>query len=156
MRVRIASPADLVSGLMFAAIGIGALVIGSDYPIGTMRRMGPGMLPLLLGALLTAVGLGLSIQSLLMSREDGAEIEVVGLQSLRAAFFVTASLIVFALMIRQAGLFLSTIAMVLIATRAERGYPVLMAAIVAIALAGITALIFVYALGLPFRLWPRF
>ena len=33
---------DLLSGLLFLAIGIGAIVVARDYPFGTPMRMGSG------------------------------------------------------------------------------------------------------------------
>jgi fumarylpyruvate hydrolase len=49
---------------------------------------------------------------------------------------------------------LDVIALVLLATRAEPGYPILSAVMLAVAMAVLSTGIFVYALGLPFRIWP--
>ena len=43
------SPKDFVAGLMFIAIGIAAIVIASNYTLGTAARMGPGYFPRILG-----------------------------------------------------------------------------------------------------------
>ena len=48
------SPKDLVAGLMFIAIGITAIVIASNYTLGTAARMGPGYFPRILSILLIA------------------------------------------------------------------------------------------------------
>lgn len=155
MRMTVKSPADLASGLMFAAIGVGALVVGGDYPVGEFRRMGPGMLPTILGWLLTVAGVGLTVQSLLVGGpRDMVEIRAPHFTALRAVLFVLGALLVFALLVRPAGLFLAVVALVLVSTRAEPGYPVLTALILSLAMAVLAVAIFVWGLGLPFKVWP--
>ena len=49
-------PKDFFAGLLFIAFGIAAIVIGSNYALGTAARMGPGYFPRILGILLIALG----------------------------------------------------------------------------------------------------
>ena len=35
-------PKDFFSGLIFVAFGLAAIIIGSNYSLGTEARMGPG------------------------------------------------------------------------------------------------------------------
>ena len=51
-------PKDFFAGLLFIAFGIAAIAIGSNYPLGTAARMGPGYFPRILGILLIALGRG--------------------------------------------------------------------------------------------------
>lgn len=166
MRLRVTSPADLTSALMFAVVGAGALYIAFDYPLGSMRRMGPGLFPISVSVLLIAVGAGLALQSIRLDREAGASEEerararseaaalsLPAFSTIRAAFFSLAALLVFALTMPRFGLVPATLALVLIATRAEPDYPLLSAIILAVAMAALSAGVFVFGLGLPFRLW---
>ena len=57
-------PKDFYSGLIFIAFGIGAIVIGSNYALGTAARMGPGYFPRMLGILLIVLGAALSLRAL--------------------------------------------------------------------------------------------
>ena len=50
---------DYYGGALMMAIGIGAMVQGRHYSIGTLSRMGPGYFPVALGAILTLVGLAI-------------------------------------------------------------------------------------------------
>jgi uncharacterized membrane protein YjgN (DUF898 family) len=152
--MRVKSQSDFVSGLLFAGIGGGALVLGLEYPAGSVHRMGPGMLPLLVSALLIAVGLALAVQSFIAGDDEGAEVALPGWETYRALFFVLLALAAFGLLVRPAGLFLATVALVLVSSRAEPRYSLLQAAILSIALAVMVVAIFVYGLGLPFRIWP--
>ncbi|MHB8493814.1 MAG: tripartite tricarboxylate transporter TctB family protein [Casimicrobiaceae bacterium] len=54
--LRIRHPKDFWSGALFIAVGVGAIVLGSKYTLGSAARMGPGYFPRLLGILLVALG----------------------------------------------------------------------------------------------------
>ena len=45
-------PKDFYSGLIFIGFGLAAIIIGSNYAMGTAARMGPGYFPRILGILL--------------------------------------------------------------------------------------------------------
>jgi hypothetical protein len=47
---------DIVGGTLVLLIGIGAMVQGQTYSIGTLNRMGPGYFPVALGAILAGIG----------------------------------------------------------------------------------------------------
>jgi hypothetical protein len=47
---------DFVGGILVLLIGIGAMVQGQTYSIGTLNRMGPGYFPVALGAILAGIG----------------------------------------------------------------------------------------------------
>ena len=48
---------ELWSGVLFAAIGVVVAGMALEYPTGTPSRMGPGFFPLVLGCILTLLGL---------------------------------------------------------------------------------------------------
>ena len=54
--LRLLLSTDLLSGLLFAALGAGALYISWRYPAGTAARMGPGYFPHLVSSLLVLLG----------------------------------------------------------------------------------------------------
>ena len=47
---------DFATGLLFVAVGIAALWIGADYPMGTPQRPGTGVLPRILAWCLIGTG----------------------------------------------------------------------------------------------------
>ena len=56
---------DVLAGGIFVLIG-GAFVVGSlGYELGTPLRMGPGYFPLLVGAILAALGLAVVVKGLI-------------------------------------------------------------------------------------------
>jgi len=148
---------DLIAALLFIVIGTGALIIASDYRFGTLHRMGPGLFPIMVGGLLTAIGVALTIQSIVAWRKRGADEAPPILPSfatMRALVFVMASLLAFAVLIRPAGLFIATAVLVFISTRAEPGHGVVRSLILSLALAVVAAAVFVLGIGLPIPLWP--
>jgi hypothetical protein len=50
---------DYYGGALMMAIGLGAIIEGRQYPLGTLSRMGPGFFPVALGAILALVGLAI-------------------------------------------------------------------------------------------------
>jgi hypothetical protein len=148
---------DFVSALIFIALGSISMTMALGYPLGTTHRIGPGALPLIVSALLVAVGIGLAAQCLLRGREAGPLLPLPSLpesRMLRAILFISLSLIVFGLLIRPAGLFLATAALAFTARQAEPGASLLGSIVQAFALAALSTGIFVYGIGLPFRVWP--
>ena len=47
---------DFLAGLLFLAIGAGAMVVARGYPFGTTARMGSGYFPTVLGGVLVLFG----------------------------------------------------------------------------------------------------
>ncbi len=58
------SPKDFLAGLLFIAVGIAAIVLATNYTLGTAARMGPGYFPRILGILMIALGAILALRSL--------------------------------------------------------------------------------------------
>lgn len=54
----------IASGVFLIALGGFFAWFGSDYPLGTLRRMGPGVVPTVLGLVTVAIGLTLLIPAL--------------------------------------------------------------------------------------------
>ena len=144
--------ADLAAGLLIALLG-GAVAVyaASSYDLGTLRRMGPGMFPMGLGALMGALGLILALgaarRSLTLARDR------VGVE-FRSAALATAGVTAFGLLIRPAGLVLAVLAVVIIPAFADRKNQPLSIIVLAVALAVLAVAIFHWLLGLPMPLLP--
>ncbi len=139
---------DVLTGLLFMAIGAFFAIGAQDYAMGTMRRMGPGYFPVVLGSLLMSIGAALAIKSVLRRRPDRVE-----RLHLRPALGLTAAILVFAALVERAGLIAACIACVLVAGIASSETRWREAVLIAIGMAAFSAVVFQVLLGLPFRLW---
>jgi hypothetical protein len=91
------SPQNFVAGIALIAAAAFALWAVSELPQGTLRVMGPSMLPRWVAILIGAGGVILAIAGLIT---DGEPLER---WHLRAPLFICAGLILFALTIRSLG-----------------------------------------------------
>jgi Tripartite tricarboxylate transporter TctB family len=142
MRVRHAR--DLLAGCLFLVFGLAFLMLAQDYPLGSARRMGPAYFPIVLSLVLIAIGLVTVARAFLVA---GPPIrDVAG----KALAFVTASVVLFGLLVQGAGLAMATIVLVLVSAFASHHFRPLATILLALALAAFCVLAFVTGLGLPF------
>lgn len=141
---------DIVAGLSLACFGLAAAAYAlSKYSMGTITRMGPGMMPVSLGVILIGFGLMIAIPA---AFRKGEAVEA----NFRPLIVLSISIISFALMIETVGLVPAVFSTVVIATFAERQVPISRAVLLGSAMALLTWSIFILGLGLPIATfdWP--
>lgn len=148
MALQIRHPKDFYAGVIFIVVGVAALLIGRDYSLGTTTRMGPGYFPALLGALLTLLGLIISLRSLIF---DGPAVGHIGFRPL---VLILASMLAFAGLLEPAGLVIATAALIAIGCLGSVESRARDVIILSIALIALALGLFVYGLGLPMKIWP--
>jgi hypothetical protein len=144
----IRSPKDLLSGLIFVAFGIAAIVLGSAYPLGTAARMGPGYFPRILGILLIVLGAAIVLRSLRVKGEP-----LPGWKW-RPFLIITISVILFGIVLLPFGLVLSTIMLIIFASFASTEFRLKEALISGVVLAALCVGVFVIGLKLQLPIWP--
>ena len=142
------SPKDLVAGLLFIGTGIAAIAIAANYTLGTAARMGPGYFPRLLGMLLIVLGAILTVRSL---RLTGPPLPG---WKWRPVLVTLGSVVVFGLIVNHAGLVLSTILLIVMASAASQEFRPREAVISGVALAALAVGVFVIGLKLQIGIWP--
>lgn len=140
---RLQSPQDFAAGLFLIAIALFAAWQGWSLPLGTLRSMGPGMLPMTLAAMCCAGGLLLVVLSL---TQDGAELER---WSLRGLFFIIGGIVIFALTIQVFGLVVAGPASMMFCSLASPEFRWKEALVFSVVLTAICILLFKTLLGLP-------
>ncbi len=140
---------DICGGLALTAVGL--LACGwalAEYDLGTLRRMGPGFFPAILGALLAALGLIVALPAL---GRAGMPARVAP----RSAVAVLASIVIFGFGLPRLGLAGATAASVLVASlpAPQPGWTWRIVLMVAITL--LTVLVFSVGLRMTLPVWPR-
>jgi putative tricarboxylic transport membrane protein len=156
--LRIRSSQDMAAGLFMILLAGLAFVLARDLPLGTLRQIGPGMLPISFAAICAALGLMLCISSLRFNGEKLAG------WSWRGVIFVLGGAVLFGLTVRgfdigplkvpQLGLIVSGPLVVLVSGLAAEDRKWKELVIFAVAMTTFCALLFKYALGLPIPLAP--
>jgi len=139
---------DILGGVLMAAIGLFALAYAQRYSFGSVRMMGPGFFPVLLGGLLVVLGVMIAVPAF---RRSGPEVTF----QWKTLTFVISAIAVFGFTLRPLGLVLSTMLAVLVAASADRNFSWLGRITLALALAVIVYLIFSLGLGMTLPVWPR-
>jgi hypothetical protein len=143
-------PKDFFAGLLFIAFGIAAIVIGSNYALGTAARMGPGYFPRILGLLMIALGLALALRALRISGSP-----VPGFKW-RPLLIVLGSVTVFGMIVNYAGVVVSTIFLIVGASAASHEFRWKESLVAGAALAALAVGVFVIGLKLQLPIWPAF
>ncbi|MGH8851862.1 MAG: tripartite tricarboxylate transporter TctB family protein [Casimicrobiaceae bacterium] len=141
-------PKDFLAGLLFVAFGVAAIVIARTYPMGTAARMGPGYFPRLLGILLILLGAALSLRAL---RGQGPPLAG---WKWRPVTIVLSSVVAFGMVLTHAGLVLSTIGLIAVASTASHEYRFRESLVSGIVLAVLSVGVFVLGLKLQLPIWP--
>lgn len=140
---------DFWTGAMFFAIGSFAATVSLlNYSLGTLIRVGPGLFPTLIGSLLVAIGVAL------MARSFAVQGESLPNWRWGPVVRVTIALLSFGLLLDRAGLALSVIAMVFIATAPNLRTRFLETTALTAGLILFSWLVFIKGLNLPFRILP--
>ena len=142
------SPKDLVAGLMFIAVGILAIVIASNYTLGTAARMGPGYFPRILGILMIVLGAIIALRSLRLAGPP-----LPGWKW-RPVLVVLGSVVVFGMVVNWLGLVVSTILLIVMSSAASTEFRPKEAAISGVLLAALAVGVFVIGLKLQIGIWP--
>jgi hypothetical protein len=141
-------PKDFFAGLIFVAFGLGALIIGSNYSLGSAARMGPGYFPRILGILLFVLGAALSLRALKIKGDP------LPRWYWRPILIVLGSVVAFGLLVTHLGLVFSTIGLIFVSSAASREFRPKEALISGVLLAALAVGVFIFGLNLKLPIWP--
>jgi len=159
--VNIKSQKDFYSGLMFTVLGLAFVYGASSYNLGTGARMGPGYFPTLLGAVLTILGVLITVTGFTSKAEGG---DKIGKWAWKPLFFVLTSNLIFGVLlgglpklgIPYMGLIAGIFGLVLVASLAGEVFKLKEVLILSVVLSIGSYLAFVLLLKLQLPVWPAF
>ena len=142
----IRSMKDLLAGLIYIFFGVSAIYIARDYSMGTAFKMGPAYFPTVLSILLIVVGSISVIRAFILPGTPIGAISVKGLS------LVTASIVVFGLVVRGAGLAIALPLLLFISAAGSVKFRWQTMFMIAVGLTVACVLVFIKGLGVPLQI----
>ena len=140
---------DLAFALFLIALGGVAYALAAELPVGSATSMGPGYVPRGLALLIVLCGLVQGARAVVAERTPLPAVAI------RPLLMVAAAVALFAILLRFAGLAVTSFVVVLAAGFAASDARWREGALLALGLAIFSVALFVLALGLPIPIWPR-
>ncbi|MGO9773086.1 MAG: tripartite tricarboxylate transporter TctB family protein [Roseiarcus sp.] len=141
---------DHYGGGLMLLLGVGILLQGATYQVGTLSHMGPGFFPVALGAILALVGVAIFFTA---ERSAPHVAEERLPPEWRGWILIVSSMIAFIVLGTYGGLAPATFAVVFISALADRKHTIKSAIVLALAMVAVCAVIFRWALDLQFPLF---
>jgi hypothetical protein len=146
---------------MFMVMGLAFAWGATTYNVGTGARMGPGYFPLMLGIVLSLLGAGITVMSMVEKAENG---DKIGKWAWRPIGYVLGANLAFGVLLGglpsiklpAMGMIVGIYALTLIASMAEDTFRLKPVLILATILAIGSYLAFIVLLKLQIPVWPTF
>ena len=149
MNSLIRSPKDFCAALIYLAIGLGTIVIGRDYPMGTAFKMGPAYFPTVLAGLLSFIGVISLIRSFVRKGEP------IPAFAWKPLVLIVAATIVFGLIVKGAGVAVALPLFVVMTAYASVKFRWVPTLVLAAGTTVFCVLVFVKGLGVPLPIIGR-
>lgn len=140
---------DIIWGGILALLGLGvAAYAATHYDFGSLRRMGPGFFPVLLGIALAGLGMIIAVPAFGRTAEARpfAWPETIG---------VIGSLLLFGLLLNRLGLMGSTAITVLVASSVAPRKGLLWRLVLTVVVTALVWVLFILGLDMSIRVWPQ-
>lgn len=141
---------DFWAGAMLIVIGAAAMFVSQDYRFGSALRMGPGFFPTILSGILIVFGVCIMAVGL----RSGEKIE--GFVSLRVLLMLPLALVLFGVLMDQAGFVPALVALVFMSAAAGKEFKWGEVLLLTVALTLASTALFVWGLGLPYPMIKGF
>jgi hypothetical protein len=143
---------DYYGGGLMLLFGLGAILEGMSYRIGSLVRMGPGFFPVALGVILALTGVAIMIGAAAAAKVPGEKEENLR-PEWRGWICISLSIVAFVVLGHWGGLLPATFAVVFISAMGDRQNTIKNALILSIVMCALCVVIFWYALQVQFPLF---
>jgi hypothetical protein len=147
LNLRVNNPKDFWLGAVYLVAGAGALGLGTEYPLGTAGRMGPGYFPAVIASLLILFGIAAVARSFMTTGD------AVGITALKPLVLITGAVVAFGFLLNGLGFAASLAVLIVMSAAASEAFRFdWKASLGVVALVVFCSLLFVRALGVPLPL----
>jgi hypothetical protein len=147
MQLKVKKQEDLWAGLIFVGFGVLTMVVCRNYPMGSNTNMGPGYLPMYTGAILTILGVIISLMSF---RIEGERIKPF---AWRGMIMLTIGFAAFGWSVDHIGFVPGLLALIFCSAWAGKEFKLLEVLVMSAVLIIGSVALFVFGLKLPFSLF---
>jgi hypothetical protein len=140
---------DYYGGALMILLGLGAVLEGVSYDIGTLRHMGSGFFPSAVGVLLAITGVLIAIEGL---GRKNVTARGEARPEWRGWLCILGGIVAFIVLGEYTGLLPATFAIVFISALGDRQNTVKVAALLALSMCVVAVVVFWWALQLQFPL----
>lgn len=146
---------DIIAGALFVAFGGVAVVLSVGYKVGTAGHMGPGYVPLIFAGGMAIFGGLIAVRGIADVLSDTSRSDVdLKSWSPRPLFAVLIGILVFAALIKPAGLIIASLALLVCGSQGVKGQRLSETVSLSIGLTALVVIVFVYLIGVRIELLP--
>lgn len=138
---------DFWSGFLLLFFGIGGLYMAMSYPFGSSLRMGPGYFPRVLAVIIICFGAFILIRGIKTNEK------VQGVWGWKPLSYITVAIVAFGYLMDHLGMVPALITMFFIAALGGHEFKFKEIAILSVVMTVFAWGVFIYGLGLPYRLF---
>jgi hypothetical protein len=146
MKLDLRNNRDFFAGLLFAAIGVLAVVVARGYPFGTAMHMGSGYFPTVLGGILILLGLAVMVRGL------ASGTTVKGEWGWKPLALTALAIVLFGFLMPRLGLIPAVVAAIFASAAGGREFRFKEILLLAVLASVFAAVLLRYALKLPYSL----
>lgn len=150
MKLDLRNNKDVLAGLLLILLGGFAMAVARDYPMGVAMRMGPGYFPTVLGGILFLFGATVLIRGI----RTGDKVR--GEWGWKPLALITLSIVLFGFIVERLGMIPALAALFFVCAAAGREFRFKEVLALTVLMSAFTAVVFLYALKLPYPLFPGF
>ena len=138
---------DAIAGLLFIVIGVLALIIARDYPMGVAARMGPGYFPTVLSGILCLFGV------CILARGIRSGEQVKGEWGWKPLTLIALSIVLFGFLMDRFGIVPALVAVIFVSALAGHEFRFRETLILTLVMGAFAVGVFFYGLKLPYPLF---
>jgi hypothetical protein len=142
---------DYYGGGLMGLLGLGAVLQGKNYEMGTLSHMGPGYFPVALGAILMLTGLAIALGA--KNSVPAADADTRPAPEWRGWLCIIFSILAFLVLGVYGGLLPATFAVVFISALGDRKNTFKSALLLSLGMVAVCVVVFWWALRLQFPLF---
>jgi hypothetical protein len=150
MSVDLRNNKDFLAGLLFIAIGVVAVAVARDYPMGNAMRMGPAYFPVVLGGILILLGAWVTARGL----RSGEKLK--GDWGWKPLALVALSIMLFGWMMARLGLIPALVAVFFVSAYAGREFRFKEVLLLTAVMSVFAVVVLLYVLKMPYPLIAGF